>query len=333
MTPTQGRTAVEAPPSTAGPRTKTGANLLSLFAIPLGVAGLGGVWQAMKLYLDAPAWPAEVLFGASTLLWAGITVIYIVNTLRRSVNFTADRQHAFYGPFAAYIPIIGILNAGHYVPYLHAIARLAVLAAVAALAVLIAQLLAHWLRGNLPANDFHPGYLLPTVAGGFIASIGLSVSGWHQAAQSAFGVGVFFWLTIGTLIVNRLFTGQPLPDATKPSMAVLVSPPATAAIAWLILNGGTMDTVAYLLLGVLTIMALIQILFFVEYRMLAFTLTFWAFTFPIAASTNVGIRWLTTIHEPFATALCWAAAALATTFIAILTAATVAHIIRKGPIG
>jgi tellurite resistance protein TehA-like permease len=36
---------------------------------------------------------------------------------------------------------------------------------------------------------------------------------------------VFFWLTIGTLIFGRLFTGWPLPDALKPSLSVLVSPP------------------------------------------------------------------------------------------------------------
>jgi len=34
---------------------------------------------------------------------------------------------------------------------------------------------------------------------------------------------VFFWLCSGTLIFNRLFTGEPLPDANKPSLSVLVS--------------------------------------------------------------------------------------------------------------
>ena len=251
MTPAHARAAVEAPYSPAARPGDTGASLLGLFAIPLGVAGLGGVWQTMRTTLAAPAWPAEILFAASIALWVALTVIYALNGLRRSANFAVHRQHGFYGPFAAYIPIIAILDAAHYVPYIHDIARVAVALAVGALAALIAQLLAHWLRGNLPVTNFHPGYFLPTVAGAFIASIGLSASGWHHAAQSAFGIGVFFWLTIGTLIFNRLFIGDPLPEATKPSLSVLVSPPATAIIAWLVLTGGAMDPVSYLLLGIL----------------------------------------------------------------------------------
>jgi tellurite resistance protein len=107
---------------------------------------------------------------------------------------------------------------------------------VVALGVLLAQLLSHWLQGNLPVKALHPGYFLPTAAGGFVCSLGLSLSGWHEAAESAFGVGLFFWLIIGTLIFSRLFTAEPLPDAAKPSLAVLVSPPATAGLAWFFIS-------------------------------------------------------------------------------------------------
>jgi hypothetical protein len=33
--------------------------------------------------------------------------------VRRSGTFSADRKDAIYGPFAAYIPIVGILLAAH----------------------------------------------------------------------------------------------------------------------------------------------------------------------------------------------------------------------------
>jgi tellurite resistance protein len=167
-------------------------------------------------------WPAGLLFGISTALWAGLTLTYFLGGLRRSGTFTADRKHAIYGPFAAYIPIIGILLAAHYEQYVRTAGRAAVAIFVLALTV--------------------------------IASIGLSASGWHEVARGAFGVGVFFWLSIGTLIFHRLFTGAPLPDAIKPSLSVLVSPPAVAGIAWLTITGGRIDTIAYTLLGILFMM-------------------------------------------------------------------------------
>ncbi|WP_203835601.1 hypothetical protein [Winogradskya humida] len=98
-------------------------------------------------------------------------------TDRRSGSFTEDRRDAQFGPFAAYVPVIGILIATHYTQYLHDVARVAVVVFVVALGVLLAQLLAHWLLGNLPAAGLHPGYLLPTVAGPFIASVGLGSCG------------------------------------------------------------------------------------------------------------------------------------------------------------
>jgi hypothetical protein len=113
--------------------------------------------------LSAPGWPAELLFAISTALWAALTAIYFVGGVRRSGTFAADRKHAIYGPFAAYVPIVGILLVAHYEQYGRVAGRIAVAVFVVALTVIAAQLLAHWLLGNLAIATFHPGYFLPTV--------------------------------------------------------------------------------------------------------------------------------------------------------------------------
>jgi tellurite resistance protein len=313
-----------------GNRSATsGTSLLGLFAIPLGLAGLGSTWSVARATLSAPAWPAEALYGLSLLGWAALTVAYLGTVLNGPSSLGEDRRHAIYGPFAAYIPVIAILLAAHYEQYAHLAGRLAVAAFVAALVVVAAQLLAHWLLGNLPMATFHPGYLLPTVAGAFIASIGLSACGWHRAAVGAFGVGVFFWLTIGTLIFNRLFTGDPLPDAIKPSLSVLVSPPATAGLAWLTINGNRIDPVGYSLLAIVFMLMLVQVLFFSEYRQLTFTTNFWTFTFPVTASTTLVVRWLNIEQFPYSRAWSWTLAGVTTAAVLALVAATLADLARN----
>jgi tellurite resistance protein len=225
--------------------------------------------------------------------------------------------------------VIAILLAAHYEQYAHRAGRAAVAVFVVALVVVAAQLLAHWLLGNLPVATFHPGYLLPTVAGAFIASIGLSSCGWHRAAVGAFGVGMFFWLSIGTLIFNRLFTGDPLPDAIKPSLSVLVSPPATGGLAWLTINGDRIDAVGYALLSITFILLLVQVLFFSQYWRLTFTPNFWAFTFPLAASTTLVVRWLNIEQFPLWRAWSWTLVGIATAAVLALAVATVADLQRK----
>jgi tellurite resistance protein len=308
--------------SSAGP-------LLVVLAVPLGIAGLGGLWQVMRTGLSAPAWPSEVLFAISTTIWLALTIVYLAGGIRNRGSFAGDREHAVYGPFVAYIPVIGILLSAHYVQYVHNVGRTAVVLFILALGIQAAQLLAHWLHGYLPQHTFHPGYLLPAVAGAFIASIGLSACGWHQAARSAFGIGIFFWLVIGTLIFSRLFAGPPLPDLVKPSLSLLVSPPATAGIAWLLISEGTMGSVGYALLGILFIMLLVQVLFLREYLALSFTPNFWAFTFPIAASTSFVVRWLSSIQFSSWKILCWSATGLATALIVIIALGTLRNIYRN----
>ena len=323
--PAQLRTGTQPGSVAAAHPANQGTSLLNILVIPLGIAGLGGVWQALRTTVAAPAWPDEVLFGLSTVMWIALSAAYVVVRLRGSGSFAADRQHPVYGPYTAYIPVIGILDSSHYVQYFHNAARGVVIVLVVALSVLLAQLLSYWLQGNLPVKAFHPGYFLPTAAGGFVCSIGLSLSGWHQASESAFGVGLFFWLVIGTLIFSRLFTFEPLPDAVKPSLAVLVSPPTTAGLAWFFISGATMNAVGYLLLGITVIMLSVQVMFFTQYRILSFTPNFWAFTFPLAASANFIIRWVNVERFPDWQAWTWSIAGLVTAFIAAIAVATLAE--------
>lgn len=319
----------------AGPQesstSSSGADLLSVMAVPLGIAGLGGVWQALGSTLSAPAWPTETLFAVSAGLWFLLSLTYVVRGLRQVGRFAEDRRHPLYGPFAAYIPVIGILIASHYVQFIHDTARVFVIVFVFALAILLAQLLAHWLLGNLSSADLHPGYLLPTVAGPFIASIGLGSSGWEQAAEGAFGIGIFLWIIVGAFIFSRLFAGEPLPDRLKPLLSVLVTAPATSGIAWFIIARGQLNTVEYSLIGVLFLMLLVQVPFFSEYRALAFTLTFWAFIFPISASTNLIIRWIASEAFPGWRIWSWTLAAIATAAVLVIAIASVIDRVKHRP--
>ncbi|AYG04045.1 TDT family transporter [Gryllotalpicola protaetiae] len=309
----------------AGRRTPAGAtNGIGLvhFGVPLGVAGLAGAWTAAQGALNASAWVPDGLWTIAGLLWLIFGALYIGRRLRTPGWFRADLHHPVLGPFAAYLPLIAVLLMTHFGQYLGRAAEPIVWVLVACSIVVAAQLFAHWLIGDVKIDYLHPGYFLPVVAAAFVSSIGLSSVGAHDGAIAAFGVGLFFWLVIGTIVTGRLITGGALPDQVKPTLAVLLVPPAVGGDAWIILSAGQANAVGYGFLGLLITLLLVQLVLIQAYRKVPVSISFWTFIFPIAASANFVIRWTAAAPFPGATAIAWAALGLATLAVATVAAVT-----------
>lgn len=306
---------------------------LGLFGIPLGLAGLGSAWSAARTGLGATPWPEEVLFGAGGALWLAFTAIYLKRGWRRKGAFQADLKHPGGGPFASLIPLVGILLAAHYSVYLPALGLWSLFAFVAALAVVATQLLAHWVTGGVTMQSIHPGYFLPVVAGPFVSSIGFTTVHAPEAALAAFGVGVFFWLVVGTVVTIRLMTGGPLPAPAVPALSAYLAAPATASVAWHVSHPGITGGLQLALIGVLLMMLLMQFLLISEYRALPFSTLFWVFTFPVATTSNYALRWLAASAVPGREIYAWVILALATAFVLTIASLTVAGLVRKsGPV-
>jgi len=304
------------------PNVEPGMHELSRFGVPLGLAGLGGGWSAARGALGSPMWPEEILYGTATALWLVLTVTYVFRGLRRKGTFRSDLKHEVAGPFASFIPLIGILLSSHYSQYLPPWGAGLCGAFIAALAIVAAQLLAHWVTGGVSMQSIHPGYLLPVVAGSFVASIGFSSIHAHDAAIATFGAGMFFWLLVGTVVTVRLMTGGALAPAAKTGLSAYLAAPATANIAWMVSHPGPMGATQLGLTGVLAIMALLQVMLLPEYRKLPFTQLFWVFTFPVGATTNYAIRWLATTSLPGWEIYAWTILGLATAFTLAIAART-----------
>lgn len=295
---------------------------LAQFGIPLGVCGLAGAWTAAESTLAAAEWVPDVLWAVGALLWLGVGGAYVVQRRRATGAFSADLRHPIIGPFAAYAPIIALLLMTHFGQYIPDAAAWIVWALVFALLAVAARLVAHWLIGDLTLSHLHPGYFLPVVAGSFVGSIGLSSVRAHDAADAAFGVGIFFWLVIGTIVTGRLITGGPLPGPVKSTLSVLLVPPAVGGIAWLFLNGGRADGVGFAFLGVMIFFVVVQLILVPTYARLPFSAAFWTFTFPVASAANFTIRWCSSAPFPVSAAVAWLVlvlATIATTTVAVIS--------------
>ncbi|GAA3606442.1 hypothetical protein GCM10022236_05350 [Microlunatus ginsengisoli] len=144
----------------------------------------------------------------------------------------------------------------------------------------------------------YPGYFLPTVAGGLLASYCASVAGQPVLASVMFGLGLICWFILGSIMLARLFARPSLPTPLLPTLAIEVAPAAIAGLAWFRLRGEQIDTVAAILGGYGLLMVLAQVRLFPTYVRLPFMPSTWSFTFSWAAVATAGIAWLEALRPP-----------------------------------
>jgi len=270
---------------------------LGLLGIPFGLAGLGEAWTALGSERHAPVLVGQVMLLISAASWLAVLAAYASHLITSPASprtaFTDDLADPVASPFAALALIAPILLASDGLFPRAATPGRVVTDVFIALTVLVGGwFIGQWMLGPVDLGRFHPGYFLPTVAGGLIASYGAAAVGQQRLAEVLFGFGVISWIVVGSLILGRLFFSPPLPPPLQPTMAIMVAPAAVASLAWFAIHGERIDQVAAFLAGYGILMVIAQLRLLPAYRRLPFMPSTWAFTFSWAAVVTAATSWL-----------------------------------------
>ncbi len=310
--------------SRAGPAARLTPNL---FAIPFGLCGLAQCWSLAAAEDAAPAWPADVLYALGAVVWAGLLVAYVRNTVAAG-RLRTELADPTFGPFTALVVIVPMLLGTALARHASGAGEAVFLVALVATVLLGSWLVGEWIVTDLALAQWHPGYFLPTVAGGLIAAGGCAAFGYDALARLMFGYGAVCWVVLGSVILLRLFTQPALPAALTPTIAVEVAPPVVAGAAWFEINGGRADAVALGLAGYAVLMVVVQVRLAPLYRRLPFGPGWWSFSFSYAAAFAIAIRWLAVEDAPGQRLLTQALLAVITAWLALLVVRTATHVAR-----
>jgi tellurite resistance protein len=147
-----------------------------------------------------------------------------------------------------------------------------------------------WMHGKLELDDFHPGYFLPTVAGGFVAALGAALVHQHRLAEVMLGLGLICWMILGSTILARLFFRPALPAALVPTLAIEIAPAAVGSLAYFATDGDRIDIFAAGIAGYGLLMVFAQLQFLPQYARLRFKVATWAFSFGWAAVATTALH-------------------------------------------
>jgi tellurite resistance protein len=270
---------------------------VNFFGMPLGLAGLGEVWTTLADHHHAPALVGELLLLLSAAVWLMLVITYLAHVLPRPSEVAAALLDPVAAPFASLALITPMLLAGQGLYPRAAVAGRVLTDVFLVLTVLLGGwLTGQWIYGSVDLDRFHPGYFLPTVAGGLIGSAAAAQVGQRLLSEVMFGLGLLCWIMLGSVILGRLLLRPMLPAPLQPTLAIEVAPAAVASLAWFALNGGRIDVVTALLAGYGLLMVLAQLRLLPVYLRLPFMPSTWSFTFSWAAVATVGLTWLQATH-------------------------------------
>jgi tellurite resistance protein len=141
-------------------------------------------------------------------------------------------------------------------------------------------------------------------------------------------IGLFFAVPLFTLIFSRLVFEAPMPDALQPSLLILVAPFSVGFSSYVV-TVGRIDLFAqslyFLMLFVLAVLlGRLRVL----RQCCPFRVSWWAVSFPLAASAIAALRFAAFDPNWFTAGVAWALLALATIAIAGLLVRTLVGVVQ-----
>ncbi|MEG1209743.1 MAG: dicarboxylate transporter/tellurite-resistance protein TehA [Leclercia sp.] len=260
------------------------------YGMVLGTIGMGFAWRYASTIWPVSRWPGEILVAMAMIIWLLLTVAFLSRVVRFPHSVLAEMRHPVTSSFVSLFPATTLLVAIGFVPWYRPLAlALFSVGVVVQLSYAAWQSAGLW-RGKHPEEATTPGLYLPTVANNFISAMACGALGFHDAGLVFLGAGVFSWLSLEPVILQRLRSAGELPAALRPSLGIQLAPALVACSAWFAVNGGEADTFAKMLFGY----GLLQLLFTLRlmpwYLSQPFNASFWSFSFGVSALATTGLH-------------------------------------------
>lgn len=257
---------------------------VSAFSIIMGMSGFSIAWNRAEHVFDPGFCVSSMLLDFTTLLFVAVTLIYALKIIRHSGEVMGEIRHPVK---LAFVPTFSISLLLLSIAYLQMAPGFSfwLWAVGSALHLSITlYVLSSWIHhAKYEIAHLNPAWFIPVVG-----NILIPVAGVHHASPEIswffFSLGLFFWPVLTAIIFYRLIFHASLPERFMPTLFIFIAPPAVGFISWYNLTGGV-DAFARILYFVGLAFTLLVFTQFAFFARLKFYLSWWAYSFPLAAIT------------------------------------------------
>lgn len=173
-----------------------------------------------------------------------------------------------------------------------------------------------------------PGWFIPIVGSIMVPIAGVR-HGFTEISWFFFSVGLVFWLILLVIVLYRMFFHAPIAERLMPTLFILFAPPAIGFIAYIRLTGGNLDSFGRVMYYFSLFMFFLILYQLPRLLKINFYLSWWAYSFPMAAKALASFLMMTLLNEPFIAFMAWFELALLALIIMLLSVKTLLAISRS----
>ncbi|MCG8429136.1 MAG: SLAC1 anion channel family protein [Chromatiales bacterium] len=302
---------------------------ISFFAVVMGLAGLTIAWEKAQQTLDLSFKLDGALVPMVSLAFVAILVTYLTKLVKFKDEVVKEFRHPIKLNFFAAISISLILLSVVYLGISHDLAHALWILGAALQLVITLYVMSSWIyHEHYQVQHSNPAWFIPVVGNVLVPIAGTGL-GYFEISWFFFSIGIVFWLVLFIIIMNRVFFHNPLPEKLMPTFFILIAPPAVGFISYVKLTGD-IDAFARLLYYSGLFLTLLLATQWKRFVKIAFFLSWWAYSFPLAAITVATLVMYESNNVPGFAALSWTLLSLVTLVVVMLLYKTARAISQKG---
>jgi len=303
---------------------------ISVFSVVMGLGGFALALRAADDHLGLPsAGMGLAVTVVTSVLFLALLGLYGLKGARYPSAVAAEWAHPAKISFFPTLSISLILLSAAWLPHAPGLARALIVAGSSLQLVLTVAVLSAWLyQTTFEVQHSNPAWFIPLVGNVLVPIAGVS----QLSAETSwffFSVGMVFWLLLFAILLNRLIFHSPLPEKLVPTFFIFIAPPAVGFIAYLGLTGG-LDPFARVLYYTALFLTLLLLVQLPRFSRVVFGLSWWAYSFPLAAVTVASALMHAHTGLPLFRLVALGLLALLTVLVAVLVVRTAAATRRHG---
>ncbi len=257
---------------------------ISFFAMVMGLTGLTLVWQKAGELFGLNPLIGNGLLSITFLTFFAVSLAYLIKLNRFTGAVKAEFNHpvkiSFFPAFSISLILLGTATL-HLAPNL----SLALWLSGSLIHLLFTlYVLGQWLHHpKFAVPHSTPAWFIPVV-GNILVPIAGVEHGYVEFSWFFFAIGLVYWIVLKTLIFNRMFFHDPLPEKLLPTLFILIAPPAVGFISYTKLNG-ELDNFGRILFYAALFLVLLLLSQAPKFLKIKFYMSWWAYSFPLAAAS------------------------------------------------